>query len=41
MPLATCNQNEFLIEPKLNGFWGVFCYIWLDFFLGERGDEVK
>ena len=27
----------------LNGFWGVFCYIWLDLeiFIEERGDEVK
>ena len=23
MPLTTCNQKEFLIESKLNGFWGV------------------
>ena len=22
MPLATCNQEEFLVESKLNGFWG-------------------
>ena len=24
MPLTTCNQKEFLIESKLNGFCGVF-----------------
>ena len=22
MPLTTCNQKEFLIESRLNGFWG-------------------
>ena len=43
MPLTTCNQKGFLIESKLNGFWVVFCYIWLnlEIFIGERGDEVK
>ena len=43
MPLTTCNQKEFLIESKLNGFLGVFCYIWLDLenLIEERGDEVK
>ena len=43
MPLTVCNQKEFLIESKLNEFWGVFCYIWLDLeiFIGERRDEVK
>ena len=24
MPLTTCNQKEFLIESKLNGFLGGF-----------------
>ena len=24
MPLTTCNQKEFLIESKLNGFLGVY-----------------
>ena len=23
MPLSTCNQNDFLIKSKLNGFWGI------------------
>ena len=46
MPLTTCNQKEFLIESKLNGFGGGggdFFYIRLDLeiFIGERGDEVK
>ena len=42
MPLTTCNQNEYLIGSKSNGFWGVFL-LHLDFkiFIGERGDEVK
>ena len=28
MPLSTCNQKEFLIESKLNGFWGVLLLLW-------------
>ena len=42
MPLTTCNQKEFLIESKLNGFLGVFLlHLDLEIFIGERGDEVK
>ena len=43
MPLTTCNQKEFLIESKLNGFWEGFLLhlVGLEIFLGERGDEVK
>ena len=26
MPLTTCNQKEFLIESKLNGFLGGFLF---------------
>ena len=33
MPLTTCNQKEFLIESKLNGFLGVFFLLHL---LGPR-----
>ena len=40
MPLSTCNQKEFLIESKLNGFFGSFVVT-----LGLRnfhmGGEVK
>ena len=36
MPLTTCTQKEFLIESKLNGFWGVFLlHLHLEFFIGE------
>ena len=40
MSLIMCNQNEFLIQSKLNGFFGVFL-LHLDFeiFIGES--EVK
>ena len=42
MPLTTCNQKEFLIESKLNGFFWVFLlHLDLETFIGERGDEVK
>ena len=43
MPLTTCNQKEFLIELKLNGFLGGFLshLVGLGNFHGERGDEVK
>ena len=42
MALSTCNQKEFLIESKLNGFCGVFLlHLDLEIFIGERGDEVK
>ena len=42
MSLTMCNQQEFLIESKLNGFFGVFL-LHLDFeiFIGGKGDEVK
>ena len=42
MPLTTCNQMEFLIELKLNGFLGGFLlHLDLEIFIGVRGDEVK
>ena len=42
MPLTKCNQKEFLIESKLNGFLGVFLFhLDLEIFIGERGDVVK
>ena len=42
MPLTTCNQKKFLIEPKLNGFFGFFLlHLDLEIFIGEGGDEVK
>ena len=42
MPLTTCNQKEFLIDSKLNGFFCFFLLHWdLEIFIGERGDEVK
>ena len=42
MPLTTCNQKEFLIESKLDGFWRVFLlHLDLEIFIGEGGDEVK
>ena len=42
MPLAVCNQKEFLIESKLNGFLGGFLlHLDLEIFIGERGGEVK
>ena len=41
MPLTTCNQMEFLIESKLNGFLCDFLlHLDLKIFIGE-GDEVK
>ena len=42
MSLTTCNQKEFLIDSKLNGFL-FFFRLHLDFeiFIGKRGDEVK
>ena len=42
MLMTTCNQKEFLIESKLNGFLGVFLlHLDLEIFIGERGGEVK
>ena len=42
MLLPMCNQKEYLIESKLNGFWGGFpLHLDLEIFIGERGDEVK
>ena len=40
MSLSMCNQNEFLIQSKLNGFWGVFLlHLDLEIFIGKS--EVK
>ena len=37
-----CNQKEFLIESKLNGFVrGFLLHLNLKISIGERGDEVK
>ena len=42
MPLTTCNEKEFLIESKLNGFFVFFLlHLDLEIFIGDRGDEVK
>ena len=44
MSLTTCNQKEFLIESKLNGFLFFFLlHLDLEIFIGERGrgDGVK
>ena len=42
MPLTMCNQKEFLIESKLNGFFGIFLlHLDLEIFIGVRGDEVE
>ena len=37
MPLTMCNQKEFLIESKLNGFFFFFSLLHLDLeiFIGE------
>ena len=36
MPLTTCNEKEFLIESKLNGFLGVFLlHLDLEIFIWE------
>ena len=36
MPLSTCNQKEFLIESKLNGFVGVLLLLLdLEIFIWE------
>ena len=36
MPLSICNQKDFLIEPKLNGFLGVLLLLWdLEIFIWE------
>ena len=36
-----CNQKEFLIESKLNGFFGfLLLHLALEIFMGERGDVV-
>ena len=41
MSLTMCNQKEFLIESKLNGFLGVFLlHLDLEIFIEERGDEI-
>ena len=29
MTLSTCNQKDFLIESKLDGFWGVLLLLFL------------
>ena len=40
MPLTTCNQKEFLIESKLNGFFlGISVTFGLRIF--HRGGEAK
>ena len=42
MPVTTCNQKDFLIESKLNGFLFFFLlYLDLEIFIGVREDEVK
>ena len=42
MPLTMCNQKEFLIESRLNGFLRFFLlHLNLEIFISERGDEVK
>ena len=51
MPLTTCNQREFLIESRLNGFFFFFSVTFglrnfyrgegREIFIGERGDEVR
>ena len=36
MPLTKCNQKEFLIESKLNGFFGVLVLLFdLEIFIWE------
>ena len=36
MAVTMCTQKEFLIESKLNGFWGVFLlHLDLEIFIGE------
>ena len=36
MPLSTCNQKDFLIESKLNGFLGVLLLLFdLEIFIWE------
>ena len=36
MSLTMCNQKDFVIESKLNGFWGVFLlHLDLEIFIGE------
>ena len=36
MPLSTCNQKDFLIESKLNGFLGVLLLLLvLEIFIWE------
>ena len=36
MPVSICTQKEFLIETKLNGFWGVFVVtLGLEIFIWE------
>ena len=42
MPVTLGTQKEFLIESKLNGYFGVLLlHLDLEIFIGERGDEVK
>ena len=42
MRVTTCKQKDFLIELKLNGFWGDFLlYLDLEIFIGVRENEVK
>ena len=41
MPLTMCDQNEFLIESKLNGFFGGFLLHLVGLRNFHRGDEVK
>ena len=36
MPVSVCTQKEFLIESKLNGFWGVLLLLLdLEIFIWE------
>ena len=36
MPVSICTQKEFLIESKLNGFWGVLLLLLdLEIFIWE------
>ena len=41
MPLTTCNQKEFLIESKLNGFFFFFFSVTFELRNFHRGGEVR